>query len=105
RVVVDDVADGDERRDEQAQQPARDPDGPQDRARAHPRRAARDAPDSSALGMNPRAPLALTSEPKSDESRLDVRITAGPLAGAPLAGFVSREATSKPSMSGRFTSR
>ena len=57
------------------------------------------APESSALGTNPRAPERATSGPKSDESRLDTSTMSGPL---PL---VSRPATSKPSMSGSWTSR
>ena len=40
------------------------------------------APDSSALGTKPRAPLAATSGPKSASSRLEVSTTAGPAAVA-----------------------
>jgi hypothetical protein len=36
------------------------------------------APESSAFGMNPRAPLEATSEPKSELSRLETMMTAGP---------------------------
>src|SRR2546428_9617607 len=66
----------------------------------HSRSDKRAAPDSSALGMNPRAPLRSTSGPKSEPSRLETRTTAGP---APP--YVRRAATSKPSRSGRCTSR
>ena len=37
------------------------------------------APESSALGTNPRAPLRATSGPKSDESRLETSTMSGPL--------------------------
>src|SRR4051812_42258408 len=61
--------------------------------------ALRAAPDSSALGMKPTAPLRPTSGPKSEPSRLETSTTVGP----PLRP-VSRDATSNPSRSGRWTS-
>ena len=57
------------------------------------------SPDNSALGTKPRAPERKTSGPKSDESRLETRITTGPSALP-----VRRAATSNPSMSGSCTS-
>jgi hypothetical protein len=53
------------------------------------------APESSAFGMNPLAPLCATSGPKSDPSRLEQRTT---LIVAPF--WVRRAATSNPSKSG-----
>src|SRR5262249_19164438 len=77
----------------------RQPHEPGATAHFHQSSATSAAPESSALGTNPRAPLRSTSAPNSDTSRLDVSTTAGEL---PFE--VSRAATSKPSMSGSCTS-
>lgn len=53
------------------------------------------APERSLFGMNPRAALVETSDPKSAPSRLEVRITVGG-----RSSCASCSATSKPSMSG-----
>ena len=63
---------------------------PTGRGRGSSRSAASESPERSAFGMKPRAPLEATWEPKSEGSRLDVRITAG--AGS-ASGSVSRLAT------------
>ena len=44
------------------------------------------APESSALGTNPRAPERATSGPKSDESRLETSTMSGPLPLVSCAG-------------------
>src|SRR2546429_9913392 len=61
---------------------------------AHSRSDKRAAPDSSAFGMKPRAPLRSTSGPKSEPSRLETRMTAGP-----PPPFVRRAGASKPARS------
>ena len=50
---------------------------PQRAAEAGHRSSCSRSPDSSALGTKPRAPERVTSGPKSDESRLETRISVG----------------------------
>ena len=70
-----------------------------DPRRGHLSSASTRSPESSALGTKPRAPERDTSGPKSDESRLETRITAGASGWAVIAS-----ATWKPSVSGSCTS-
>src|SRR5581483_7024002 len=72
---------------------------PEDAGPGHSTSAESAEPESSALGMNPAAPLRATSGPKSAASRLETSTTIGP---SPFP--VSSAATAKPSTSGSWTS-